>query len=346
MTVSDVWERKGHVDDERDIEGEDADEFVRKEIRVSLGVGEYGEKKGRESGVRALWVEGASAADVDTPARVEEEDELMFELEEAAVLVESKSEEAVDLKVGEELDDWQDFDDEDIAGLMIVAQPFYENVNHSVQSGSHEPLPPSSTVKPDSRLAPRPFHNLPPRKHSTMPYDRRDKNSEVTEIINEGLYLYQLDLKRSALKRESGAVSSLSSSLDYSPRSSLPTRESNEKVQVVAHNPYQDTAAVTGHVSSVPTNTSASAAKPVKMPVQTGGTRHFWDSTSAASPPVGWLMSRGEPQTPPFGATMARSPMLTGAPRVDVPSRQRHHATGHGHSSSHYQYARGDRRSS
>ncbi|KAJ3025346.1 UNVERIFIED_CONTAM: La ribonucleoprotein domain member 1 [Siphonaria sp. JEL0065] len=335
--------------------GAGIDDGWKKEVRVINGVGGFGTKKGRGKGSRVE----AGASDFEDDD--EEAEELMFELEEAALKEEKNSASIVSgagsfvaRNIGKDdhyLDEWQDFDDDDVAGLMIVTQhkedklqPIYPNLNHHHHSHHHQDAPTvngsgaPSNVKPDSRLAPRPFQNLPPRKHSTMPYDRSAKQSEITEIINEGLYLYQKDLKRAAMKGTGNYSSSSSSSVD-SPRNSVVNTTSNEKVQVAQHNPYQDTNAAGAMLPpQPPQNESINAtSKPIKMPSY----RHFWDSTSAASPPVGWLMSRGEPQTPPMSgvlksplltATAAGAPllMLSGSPRLDVPTRRPHHGHSHG----------------
>ncbi|KAJ3136960.1 La ribonucleoprotein domain member 1B [Physocladia obscura] len=289
--------------------------------------------------------------------------DLMFELEEASLpqtipskgvmghnssflssSLSSFAARALSLAEVEHIDDWQDFDDEDIAGLMIVTvnQNHLNPVSDSLSIHSVKPV--------DSRLAPRPYQNLPPRKHNTIAYDRGAKDKEITEIINEGLYLYQLDLKRSAVKNSTNG--STHSSLD-SNKASLLThsfRENqNQKVVVV---PRPDTFShmsnsLFQHQSETylggATAITNISAKPIDM--MPSGTRHFWDSTSAASPPLGWLMSRGETQTPPT-VSIVKSPLFSGSigskvdggaplsssPRLDIPRRthQPHHQSSSG----------------
>ncbi|KAI9339385.1 hypothetical protein BDR26DRAFT_389888 [Obelidium mucronatum] len=348
----------------------------KKEVRVINGSGVGAKKKGRGKGSR-VELEEADSEEEDQEEREDEvvDEELMFELDDeaveakgpgsganAAISTVASSFAARSLGKDDFFDEWQDFDDDDIAGLMIVTQhkedrlqPIHPNLNHhhhSYPEPASTAAPLSSSAKPDSRLAPRPFQNLPPRKHSTLPYDRASKNSEIAEIINEGLYIYQKDLKRAAMK-SAGIYSSSSPSNggggDSPPRNSLlggANAASNEKVQVLAQNPYQQQHQDEHLPPQIPQNVSSSStSRPIKMPATY---RQFWDSTSAASPPVGWLINRGEPQTPPMSSSMTKSPYLTGAsagvpafslsgtsPRLEIPSKRQH---GGSSSSSHHHH--------
>ncbi|KAJ3073441.1 La ribonucleoprotein domain member 1B [Podochytrium sp. JEL0797] len=252
---------------------------------------------------------GRGGAVSDSGEESEEDGDLMFELEQEAdaILANGRKEDGVvvgdimEIGFSEELlgmmDDWQDFSDEDMEGLMIVTQHLAPNHNHEHHHHADVPLPPSASlggglptapsVKPDSRLAPKPFQNLPPRKHSTVPYDRNTKQNEITEMINEGLYIYQKDLKRAAMKAGSMS-SSITSSLEAMGALRQHHPHENEKVQVVQREGKDavDAAGPAGIYS-----VSAGREKGIKVPSASSvQTRHFWDSTSAASPPVGWLI--------------------------------------------------------
>ncbi|KAJ3267044.1 La ribonucleoprotein domain member 1 [Chytriomyces hyalinus] len=310
---------------------------LRGRVATKKGKGGFAPSVGRFSD--ALVNEGGLATGTDDLMMDEdtedEEVDLMFELEDTVVIekddmaggmaheIEDSAESPFAGRTKdsfgslEYLDDWQDFDDEDIAGLMIVTQQQQpaQSIARSMESHKVElaPAPPANRNQTGFNnyhshsshpYVTRPYQNLPPRKHATIAYDRKEKNSEITEIINEGLYLYQLDLKKAAMK-SAGAytASSISSSL----QSVEDFASSHQKSNVGAKEPAS---AVVAHAlseaSASATNRADSAAKPIKMPAA----RHFWESSSAASPPVGWLMSRGEPQTPPLSQSL-RSPVLT-----------------------------------
>ncbi|KAJ3242080.1 La ribonucleoprotein domain member 1B [Chytriomyces hyalinus] len=311
---------------------------LRGRVATKKGKGGFAPSIGRFSD--ALVNEGGLATAIDDLKMDEdtedEEVDLMFELEDTVVIEKDDMSGSMALEIEdsaespfvartkdafgslEYLDDWQDFDDEDIAGLMIVTQQQQpaQSISRSLESHKVElaaPAPPANRNQTGFNnyhshsshpYVTRPYQNLPPRKHATIAYDRKEKNSEITEIINEGLYLYQLDLKKAAMK-SAGAytASSISSSLQSVDefasshlRSNAGTKESASAV----------VAPTFSEPSASSTNRSESASKPIKMPAA----RHFWESSSAASPPVGWLMSRGEPQTPPHSQSL-RSPVLT-----------------------------------
>ncbi|KAJ3316683.1 La ribonucleoprotein domain member 1 [Blyttiomyces sp. JEL0837] len=202
-------------------------------------------------------------------------------------------------------------------------------------------------------------HNLPPRKHNTAWSERSTKNMELNEIINEGLYFYQKDLRKG--KTGAGFLSTSGSSsgsaFDYGS-SEFGSKASPAPVSLLSRSigkgAVAGAAATTATVKTEPVVTvtqssestsnqhhqhhhqhgnnhvqfdssslSTSATKPVPMkrPVKT---RHFWDSNSASSPPVGWLINKNEPPTPPFGPKSyipPHSPVISGSPTVSALSR-------------------------
>jgi hypothetical protein len=269
---------------------------------------------------------------------------------------------------GYSVDDWNDMEDEDLAGLMIVTQKTFIHDSASVSSTHHGSIVPKSPMlkaqlqqQQQSQMhLNRPHHqpptqqhhhNLPPRKHGTIAYDRSARNAEINEIINEGLYFYQKDLKKSARggpssdfslssSFASGSATPCSSFVSKSsvpsatpPAVSLLTRSMSSSNSVtVADAPASNTtssssvsldaSAVNNKMDGLGISLSAASnsipcPSPMNPPPPPRSTprpsrpppRHFWDSTSAASPPVGWLINQMEPPTPPFGPMT--SPLLS-----------------------------------
>ncbi|ORX61149.1 hypothetical protein BCR36DRAFT_7517 [Piromyces finnis] len=73
-------------------------------------------------------------------------------------------------------DEDYEIDDDMLQGLMIVTQRRKQQSN-----------PPNSLSQGD----------LPPRKHNTVAYDRYKNNESLNEMINEGLYYYEHNMKES-----------------------------------------------------------------------------------------------------------------------------------------------------
>ncbi|KAJ3355868.1 La ribonucleoprotein domain member 1B [Entophlyctis luteolus] len=202
------------------------------------------------------------------------------------------------------LDDWHDFDDDDIAGLMVVTV----NRNHvrTINAAHDFSTSPGAGKHTDSRHVARPYQNLPPRKHGTIAYDRNAKDKEITEIINEGLYLYQQDLKRGMQKgsKNVSASSSPSQPTSLLAKSFLDNGSAaHEKVVVVPQPSTQQQQSLlfaSSHAQRTGghSENEAKSAPSTARSIVANAARHFWDSTSAASPPVGWLMDRREPSTP------------------------------------------------
>jgi la-related protein 1 len=71
-----------------------------------------------------------------------------------------------------------EIDDDMLQGLMIVTQRRKQPAN-----------PPNSLSQSGS--------SLPPRKHNTVAYDRYKNNESLNEMINEGLYYYEHNMKES-----------------------------------------------------------------------------------------------------------------------------------------------------
>ncbi|KAI8615519.1 hypothetical protein BC830DRAFT_288699 [Chytriomyces sp. MP71] len=277
----------------------------------------------------------------------EEDADLMFELEEPAIpeadVTRDKlaSRSIVRENPYEFVGDWEEFDDDEIDGLVIVTQhlpltPVPGNSNH--QAKLSPPL-----VEPARNLnrngfnnyhshsshpyTVRPYQNLPPRKHATIAYDRKASHSEIAEIINEGLYMYQMDLQRSAAAKASSASSSWKS-MEDEPNSALSSRISKANESAVRESGSDGALKATPEAAALH-STAASASVPIRKPAFM---RHFWESSSAASPPVGWLMSRNELLTP--AASPGFTPSLESAsPRQQVcppPSPRAFRITGAG----------------
>jgi hypothetical protein len=296
---------------------------------------------------------------------------------------------------------WNDLDDDEIAGLMIVTQRHALQVTteHDLSSPnspnpsslSNRLQPPSPSLRPHtdshkpSHRNTQTHHNLPPRKHNTVGYDRSNRNNEVNEIINEGLYFYEKDMKRKGgvnARHNSNITISSSAGTSYSPSSagvSLLTSSLVSQMDPAARPPIPQPAgkAVSALSSSLKASSalSASVSPSTSFNAQTfaapstsltrGGAipkpirqapRRFFDSTTGASPPVGWLIHQHEPPTPPLGPSQSpllvpgqdssrpplppdASPLLlpsTSARNLDIPMpRQRRHHGDHHESRSH-----------
>ncbi|KAJ3412469.1 La ribonucleoprotein domain member 1 [Chytridiales sp. JEL 0842] len=254
---------------------------------------------------------------------------------------------------------WLELDDDEVAGLMIVTQRRAANVMTeadvtspiipSPSSLTNKIQPPSPSLR--AQLDPhRPSHrntqqhqNLPPRKHNTVGYDRSNRNSEVNEIINEGLYFYESGLKKnSGMPARNNSMytisSSVSSSYGNSPSASLLTSSLGSTMDPSARPPIPQPSGkpVSALSSSLKASSAFTSNAPVPMtaaapPLPAGAapstsltrggaipkpvrqsTRRFWDSTTGASPPVGWLINQHAPPTPPMGP--GYSPSLTADP--------------------------------
>jgi len=105
-------------------------------------------------------------------------------------------------------DEDYEIDDDMLQGLMIVTQRRKQPSN-----------PPNSLNQND----------LPPRKHNTQPYDRYKNNESLNEMINEGLYYYEHNMK------ESNRLSMMTSKIEVVDEEELEKLEDNSKKNKKKH---------------------------------------------------------------------------------------------------------------
>jgi len=105
-------------------------------------------------------------------------------------------------------DEDYEIDDDMLQGLMIVTQRRKQPSN-----------PPNSLNQSD----------LPPRKHNTQPYDRYKNNESLNEMINEGLYYYEHNMK------ESNRLSMMTSKIEVVDEEELEKLEDNSKKNKKKH---------------------------------------------------------------------------------------------------------------
>ncbi|KAJ3211229.1 component of La ribonucleoprotein [Dinochytrium kinnereticum] len=232
---------------------------------------------------------------------------------------------------------WYDVDDEEIAGLMIVTQrpatgaaagPIVPPPATSADELGKSPVyraPKSPLLRSETGRGTS-HHNLPPRKHNTVGYDRSVKNDDIHDMINEGLFYYERDLRKNASShsnrnRNASLASSMSPS--FSPSSSptvslLTTSIARSKVETLDAESFAARASALKPGRSnpaVPATPANSLRSPVEGPLATSpavniaqqrtanrpAPRRFFQPSSAASPPVGWLINKAEAVTPPLG---------------------------------------------
>jgi len=140
--------------------------------------------------------------------------------------------------------EWIEFSDDDLESLSIVTQI---HNNHEVSAIQCTPVAGVSV----------PTKTSGPRK---QPFDRQKMGDEITEMINEGLYFYEQDLKRNA-----------------------PTPKALNKIESV---PLSQFAVLQGSVISTQKQTS----KPITIKKPATSRRRFIPVGNTASPPVGWFM--------------------------------------------------------
>ncbi|KAI8816497.1 uncharacterized protein EV422DRAFT_285675 [Fimicolochytrium jonesii] len=207
-------------------------------------------------------------------------------------------------------EEWADLDDEDVDGLLIVtqrkspvpgqgpdAEDEYEAVLFTLPNGpttstqvtgkSTLALLQSTQHQPPQQQAPAgaQYHNLPPRKHATAPFDRNRNDEEINEIINEGLYYYEHDYltpKKPKNKVNSVAGDEFKAMLNGMVSPAPLYEHSNHHGNGRVVNPYFAPSTNTrGNYTA-----GASAVQVPKTP------RRYWVGATSASPPVGYLMNR------------------------------------------------------
>ncbi|KAJ3099396.1 La ribonucleoprotein domain member 1B [Phlyctochytrium planicorne] len=239
-------------------------------------------------------------------------------------------------------DSWYDLDDEELAGLMIVTQRGTSGgqASNADELNSKSPSanvyrPPKSPLLRSEPAASK--HNLPPRKHNTVGYDRSVKNDDIHDMINEGLFFYERDIRRNASshsnRNRNSNINVGSLSPSFSPSSSSPAVSllsssiAKSKVDTMDAENFAARASLLkpGRANPpVPATPANSLRSPVEGPLATSPVvniaqpktsnrpvpRRFFQPSSAASPPVGWLINKSEgavtppiaPVSPSFGS--------------------------------------------
>ncbi|KAJ3276582.1 La ribonucleoprotein domain member 1B [Terramyces sp. JEL0728] len=173
---------------------------------------------------------------INTPAPTimveKEDDDHLFQFDESETWAKNPAAEVEEAEPYFELD--SDFEDEDLDSILIVTQR------------NHESVPPQPQ-----------YQNLPPRKHSTTPYNRSKQGNDIADMINEGLFLYEKSIGK-------------------------PKKETNvEKVVVVKR---EEHTTPTKPKSNIPESVTTT-------PVTMSPKRFVTGGLTAASPPVGWLVN-------------------------------------------------------
>ncbi|KAJ3117484.1 La ribonucleoprotein domain member 1B [Phlyctochytrium bullatum] len=216
-------------------------------------------------------------------------------------------------------DDWHDVRDEDIDNLMIVTQRGHghhghsDTVFHTPAVTAEELSQPASVARSSKSPTPREVsglrrpscgnahtHNLPHRKHNTIGVDRATKNADINDMINEGLYFYERELKLHASSHSNrnknrgdeifaldGQSSLKDDAVTFPAKVTAAWSTSNHPVPATPSNSYKS-----------PAEALSASSPPVAISqprtVHRGSGRRFFHPTSAASPPVGWLLARGD----------------------------------------------------
>ncbi|KAJ3386367.1 La ribonucleoprotein domain member 1 [Lobulomyces angularis] len=184
-------------------------------------------------------------------------------------------------------EEWKDFDDDDIASLLIVTQLPKE---HSKPSDSTQKHHITSNLDGEQRKA--------PRKHSTAPYDRSKMNDEINEMINEGLFFYERDLRKNFKERKTYQT------VETVDEAHFKALKKPNTFEVTSNSPNS---------SNKSNQTSSATASAKSKPI--GFSRRFIPvgSPVSASPPVGWLLGARQSQSNyiPSSSLGDTSPILT-----------------------------------
>lgn len=119
-----------------------------------------------------------------------------------------------------------------------------------------------------------PHQNLPPRKHATTPFNRSKASDDISDMINEGLYLYE----KTAFKSPRGPVSALT------PKKQTPKIDHTTPVQ---KSPFAIDDDRTPTKPQPPMLDDTKKSTPVQMSPK----RFVTGGLTAASPPVGWIVN-------------------------------------------------------
>ncbi|KAI8893626.1 hypothetical protein BC833DRAFT_607722 [Globomyces pollinis-pini] len=184
----------------------------------------------------------------------EEDEEDVFQFDESETWAKPVGSLAEDLEEADQFFELEsDFEDDDLDSILIVTQRHHEQ---------HTALP-------------TPQHqNLPPRKHATQPFIRSKANTDIADMINEGLYLYEKTIG--------------------TPK---PLR-SDKKLNVVER-PVDQTPTKPQSRSLLPESSTA--------PITMSPKRFVTGGLTAASPPVGWLVNSAAQQSKSFGDRLGTS---------------------------------------